>query len=75
MKLIDEWKQAWRYLSVQVNAFAAMFAIVFMTLPREDQTALLSLLPFGDHSGAMLVLLLVVIQTLARLKAQPGLRE
>lgn len=75
MKLIDDWKQAWRFLSVQLNVLVAAFMTVYMALPREDQVALLSFLPFGEQGPAAAVLVLVLAQTLARLKAQPGLRE
>lgn len=76
MKLIDDWKQSWKFLSVQLNALIGAVMMVYVLLPREDQIALLALLPGGEHNGAAFaVLILVVAQTIARLKAQPGLRE
>jgi hypothetical protein len=75
MKLIDDWKQSWKFLSIRVNIFLATVATIFMALPRDDQAALLSLLPFEADGGALLVLILVLVQTFARLKAQPDLHE
>ena len=70
MKLIPEWRQAWRMLSVQV----ASLAIVWGALPVDQQAAILALfgvgpervpLFFGLAEGALVPLLVSAVQELA----------
>lgn len=35
MTLIDEWKRAWRYLSVQIPAWGAMITAVWISMPAD----------------------------------------
>lgn len=64
MKLIPEWRRAWRMLSVQV----AGAAVLFGTLPAETQAAMLDLVGLPpSRLPAVLGLLMIV----GRLLAQP----
>lgn len=38
-RVVDDWKQSWRWLSVRIGAGAALFGL----LPVEQQTAILAL--------------------------------
>jgi hypothetical protein len=68
MKLIPEWRRAWRMLSVQV----AGAAVLFGTLPAETQAAMLDLVGLPpSRLPAVLGLLMIV----GRLWAQPKMRE
>jgi hypothetical protein len=68
MKVIPEWRQAWRLLSVQV----ASAAVLFGALPAETQAAVLDLVGLPP-SRLPAVLGLVMIA--GRLWAQPGMRR
>ena len=68
MKLIENWRQSWRMLSVQV----ATVAVVWGALPVDQQTAILSLFGVGPER-VPLVLGLAVI--LARVVSQPATRS
>lgn len=35
MKLVDDWKQAWRWFSVQALAIIAVLPLVWMSLPAD----------------------------------------
>lgn len=62
--LIPDWRRAWRMLSVQVAAAA----VVWGSLPPEQQAAILSLLGIGpERIPALLGVLFIV----ARLVKQP----
>ena len=65
--LIQEWRRAWRLLSVQV----AGAAVVFGALPAETQASMLDMIGLPP-SRLPAVLGLVLI--LARLVSQPGAR-
>lgn len=67
MKLIENWRSAWRMLSVQV----ATLAIVWGALPVDQQAAILALFGVGPER-VPLVLGLAVI--LARVVSQPATR-
>lgn len=72
MKLIDDWKQSWRFLSVQIQAVASTAVAIFLVLPKDQQELLLSFLPLGGRDGAALLALITFLLTIwARLKAQP----
>ncbi len=76
MRLIDNWKRAWKLHSVQLNALVAALSAVFLALPREDQLALIGFHPIdGQTATAALVIIVTVLQTLVRLMAQPELHE
>lgn len=69
MKLIDNWRKAWRMLSVQINALA----IVWIALPDAKQSEVLSMLPgltANDVAG-----LLVALGIVGRLIAQPKVQQ
>ena len=67
MKLIPQWRRAWRMASVQV----AGLAVVWGTLPPDAQAAVLSLVGVGpERVPAILGVLLIV----ARVIDQPKVR-
>jgi len=51
MKLIDNWRQAWRMLSVQV----AILAIVWGALPVDQQAAILALFGVGPERVPLVI--------------------
>lgn len=65
MKLIPNAAQAWRMLSVQIAALA----VVFGTLPADQQSAILALIGIGPERIPALLGLGVIV---ARLISQPG---
>ncbi len=69
MKLIPEWRKAYRMLSVQ---FAA-FAVLWLALPEAQQVKILTLLPWvsADQVAGLLILLGIV----GRLVSQPKVRQ
>ena len=68
MKLIPEWKNAWRLMSVQIAALA----VGWVALPTETQS---DVLRFVGLSEDMLPAVLGVLVIVARLIAQPKIRE
>lgn len=75
MKLIDDWRKAWQFLSVQVSGIFAAAVSAWMLLPHDQREDLLSLLPFslGGRGPALVVLIGFVGVIVARIKSQPGL--
>lgn len=71
MKLIDEWRQAWRYLSVQASTFFAAVALTWIMLPADQQALILGILGVDGPAWAALTGFVVIVIT--RLKAQPEL--
>ena len=67
MKIIPEWKRAWRMLSVQIGALA----VLWVALPATTQAAVLDLLGIDAKSLPGIVGVAVI---LGRLIAQPGAR-
>jgi hypothetical protein len=68
MKLIPEWRRAWRMASVQIAAAAVLFA----ALPAETQAAVLGLIGLDvRHLPGVLGVLVIF----GRLVAQPGVRS
>ncbi len=69
MRLIPEWKKAYRMLSVQ---FAAL-AVLWLALPEAQQVKILTLLPWvsADQVAGLLILLGIV----GRLVSQPKVRQ
>jgi hypothetical protein len=68
MMLIQQWRRAWRLLSVQV----AGAAVLFGALPAETQAAVLDMVGLPpSRLPAVLGLLMIV----GRLLAQPGVRR
>lgn len=68
--MIDNWRDGWKFLSIQVHAVCAAAAVIWTTLPSDQQTSMLALLGFEPSAyvaGAF------GIATLARLIAQPSL--
>lgn len=57
MKLIPEWRQAWRMLSVQV----ASLAIVWGALPVDQQAAILALFGVGPERVPLFIGLAVIV--------------
>lgn len=68
MKLIPEWRRAWRMLTVQLGALA----VLWVALPADTQAAVLQLLGLSEEK---LPAVLGVLVILARLIAQPKVRD
>lgn len=68
MKLIPEWRSAWRLFSVQVAALA----VAWVALPTDTQGAILRLLGID---ASKLTAVLGVLVLAARLIAQPAVKE
>jgi hypothetical protein len=68
MKIIPEWRRAWRMLSVQIGALA----VLWVALPAETQAAVLRLVGIDAQHLPGLVGVAVI---LGRLIAQPRVRE
>jgi len=67
VKLIPEWRKAWRMLSVQIGALA----VLWVALPADTQASVLSLLGIDPKNLPGLIGLAVI---LGRLVAQPAVR-
>ena len=67
-KLIPEWKQAWKYLSVQASAIGTAAALVWPTLDEAKQTLILNFLHIQGASTLAAVGFGLIILT--RIKAQ-----
>jgi hypothetical protein len=70
VQLIPEWRQGWRFLSVQFN----MAAVLWMTLPEHQQHSLVRVL-WKDASAMEVAGLLVVCGIVCRFILQPKLRR
>ncbi len=68
MRLIPEWRKAWRMLSVQIAAFA----VIFGALPMDTQAAVLGLVGLEPSRLPGIIGLLVIA---GRLWAQPKVRQ
>ena len=68
MMLIQQWRRAWRLLSVQV----AGAAVVFGSLPADTQAAMLDAVGLPPSRLPAVLGLLVIA---GRVLAQPGLRK
>jgi hypothetical protein len=68
MKLIPEWRRAWRMLSVQIGALA----VLWVALPAETQAAILRMVGISETQLTAVLGVLVIV---ARLIAQPKVRE
>lgn len=68
MRLIPEWRRAWRMLSVQIAALA----VLWVALPADAQASILGAIGIdaADLPGVLGALMIV-----ARLVAQPKVRE
>ena len=49
MNLIDDWKQSWKYLSVQLHLIWGVMMTVFISLPQAQQSTLISALGFDGE--------------------------
>lgn len=67
MKLIPEWRKAWRMLTVQIGAVA----VLWVTLPADTQAQILRLLGLSEEQLPAVLGVLVIV---ARLIAQPKVR-
>ena len=69
MKLIPNWRLAWRMLSMQFGALA----VVWLALPADAQSTVLRLLPWMTEermAGALIMLAMI-----GRLVAQPKVQQ
>jgi hypothetical protein len=75
LKLIPDWRSAWKYLSVRASVFWSALIATWVVLPKESQESLLNMLPFslGGNGPALVVLIGFLSVLFARLKSQPGL--
>lgn len=72
MKLIPEWKRAWRFLSVNLSGAFAIGCITWPTLSDEQKVSILQVLHIGPEYLAAVGFVAVIA---ARLIAQPGAKE
>lgn len=67
MKLIDNWRRAWRFLSVQ----AAALAVVLGSLPVETQASVMGVFGVGpERMPAALGFLMIVARLIDQAKAR-----
>lgn len=67
MKLIDNWRRAWRFLSVQ----AATLAVILGSMPVEAQSAVMGVFGVGpERMPAALGLLMIVARLIDQSKAR-----
>jgi hypothetical protein len=79
--LIENWRQAWKMLSVQVQLLWGTSCGVFVALPQDQQGAMLSLL--GLEAGGVAAATFVAkvaaafaaVTVAARVTAQPRLQQ
>lgn len=67
MKLIPDWRQAWRMLSVQV----ASLAIVWGALPVDQQAAILALFGVGPERVPLFIGLAVIVARVVSQRPPP----
>lgn len=72
MKLIENWRQAWRFLTVQASVVFGAAWSGWLLLPPEQQIALVSMLGFDPAKVGPLLAFVMII--LARIKAQPSIK-
>ena len=68
MKLIEDWRQAWRMLSVQV----ASLAIVWGALPIDQQAAILALFGVGPERVPLVIGLAVIVARVVSQRLPPA---
>ena len=68
MKLIPDWRQAWRMLSVQV----ASLAIVWGALPVDQQAAILALCGVGPERVPLVIGLAVIVARVVSQRLPPA---
>lgn len=72
MKLIENWRDAWRFLTIQATTFFAAVWSGWLLLPSDQQVYLVSMLGFDPAKvGPLLAFAMIVV---ARLKAQPSIK-
>lgn len=71
MKLIDDWRRAWRYLSVQI----AGLAVVWGALPPDQQAALLGLFGIGPERVPLVIGLAVIVARLLNQTSRNDVRH
>jgi hypothetical protein len=75
LKLIPDWRSAWKYLSVKFSLIWAALAAAWLLMGDAGQATMLSWLPFGlGGKGPEITVLIAFLSiTWSRLKAQPAL--
>ena len=68
MKLIDNWRDAWRMLSVQVAALA----VVWGALPIDQQAAILALFGVGPERVPLVIGLAVIVARVVSQRPPPA---
>lgn len=68
MKLIDNWRDAWRMLSVQVAALA----VVWGALPIDQQAAILALFGVGTERVPLVIGLAVIVARVVSQRPPPA---
>jgi hypothetical protein len=68
MKLIPQWRHCWRMFSVQASAFI----VVWVALPADQQSALVSLLGISPEAVPGILAALAIV---GRMVDQPKVRE
>ena len=69
--LIPEWRQSWRYLSVQLSSFYAAFAAAWPLLPDDQKASIIS--SFGYNGMGIVTAIGFLSVVVSRWKAQPSL--
>lgn len=79
--LIDDWRKAWKMLSVQVQALWAAMCAVYLAMPAGDQGRLLQFLGLpadaavGVSFAAQVAIGVSAATVAARVTSQPALRR
>jgi hypothetical protein len=66
--LIEDWKKAWRFISVQVSAAASMGLVAWVAMPEDQQHAILAAV--GLNTPAYFALAAFAAVVLGRLISQ-----
>lgn len=69
-KLIDDWKKAYRFFSVQASALSSLALVGWVALPAQQQKDLLAAI--GMDTPAYTALAAFVVVILGRVVAQPS---
>lgn len=71
--LIPEWRQAYKFLSVQLSTIFTTAVVVWLSLPEEQKASILEII--GVNGASTLALVSFVMIVIARLKSQPNLPQ
>lgn len=69
--LIPDWRQSWKYLSVQLSSFYVAFAAAWPLLPDEQKASIIS--SFGYNGMGIVTAIGFLSVVISRWRAQPSL--